>query len=65
MRVNQLRGIGDNPASLDRPAWTSESGTGMFEAYKHKHTVTTDRTGVILNYYEVTYEKCRFRPKSM
>ena len=55
MRVNQLRDIGDNPASLDRPAWTSESGTGMFEAYKHKHTATAGRTGVILGYYERKY----------
>jgi hypothetical protein len=28
----------DEKASLNRPAWTSEQLTGMFEAYKHKHT---------------------------
>jgi hypothetical protein len=25
-------------ASLSRPAWTSDQSTGMFEAYRHKHT---------------------------
>jgi len=38
-------------ASLERPSWTSESSTGQFESWKHKHCRTKDRTGVILNYY--------------
>ena len=41
-------------ASLDRPGWTSDHHTGLFEAYKHKHVRTKDRTGVIKHYYEHT-----------
>ena len=37
--------------SLDRPAWTSEQETGLFNAYKHKHTVNRGRFELIKNYY--------------
>ncbi len=39
-------------ACLDRPAWTSEQKTGMFEAFKHRHTLTKDKTGVIKDFYK-------------
>ncbi len=38
-------------ACLDRPAWTSEQKTGMFEAFEHRHVRTKDGTGVIKNFY--------------
>jgi hypothetical protein len=37
--------------SLDRPAWTSEQSTGMFESYKHKHTIERGRFALLKNYY--------------
>lgn len=43
--------LDNEKASLDRPAWTSEHGTGMFEAYKHKHIPTKDRTGILRDYF--------------
>lgn len=39
-------------ASLDRPAWTSTVETGMFYAYKHKHTVERGKFMVQKNYFE-------------
>ena len=38
-------------ASLNRPAWTSEQSTGMFNAYKHKHTVERGRFKLIRNHW--------------
>jgi len=38
-------------ASLDRPAWTSEDWTGMFDAYKHKHTIQRGRFVLLKNFY--------------
>lgn len=38
-------------ASLDRPAWTSEQETGMFDAYKHKHSVERGKFRLHKNYY--------------
>lgn len=32
----------DERASLNRPAWTSESKTGMFHAYRHLHVAKKD-----------------------
>lgn len=29
----------ENKDSINRPAWTSTSKTGNFEAFKHKHTI--------------------------
>ena len=40
-------------ASLDRPAWTSEQKTGMFEAYKHLHSVHWRRDDCIVRDYFV------------
>jgi hypothetical protein len=37
--------------SLNRPAWTSEQETGMFEAYKHKHTIVRGRFELLKNFY--------------
>ena len=37
----------DNRDSINRPGWTSTSETGMFEAYKHKHTIQ----GLRKNFY--------------
>lgn len=37
--------------SLDRPAWTSEVGTGNLEAYKHRQVITREGFIVITNYY--------------
>ena len=37
--------------SLDRPAWTSEQKTGMFQAYKHKHTINRGRFELMKNHY--------------
>lgn len=39
-------------ASLDRVAWTSEQKTGMFEAYKHKHSIIRSRFVLQKDYYE-------------
>jgi hypothetical protein len=39
-------------ASLDRPAWTSEQKTGMFDAYKHKHSIIRGKFTLQENYYE-------------
>lgn len=38
--------------SLSRPAWTSEQSTGMWEAYKHKHSLIRGRFVLQKNYYE-------------
>lgn len=38
-------------ASLDRPAWTSEQETGMFRAYRHKHTIIRGRFVLLRDYY--------------
>jgi len=38
-------------ASLDRPAWTSENKTRLFEAYKHKHTIYRGKFQLLENYY--------------
>lgn len=34
-------------ASLNRPAWTSESKTGMFHAYRHLHIGRKDQPIVV------------------
>jgi len=39
-------------ASLDRPAWTSEQKTGMFNAYKHKHSIIRGQFRLQKDYYE-------------
>jgi hypothetical protein len=41
----------DYKASLNRPAWTSEQSTGMFQAYKHKHTSHRPNKPIIKDYY--------------
>lgn len=38
-------------ASLDRPAWTSTQSTGMFNAYRHKHTTLGGRFTLLRNYF--------------
>ena len=38
-------------ASLDRPSWTSEQETGMWDAYKHKHTIIRGRFELVRNFY--------------
>ena len=38
-------------ASLDRPAWTSEQETGIWDAYKHKHTIVRGRFVLLRDYY--------------
>lgn len=37
--------------STDRPAWTSTDKTGLFEAYKHKHTIARGKFVLLENYY--------------
>lgn len=37
--------------SLDRPAWTSTQATGMFNAHRHKHSMTGKYFRVDFNYY--------------
>ncbi len=39
-------------ASADRPAWTSEQKTGMFNAHRHKHTIVNGRFRLLLDYYK-------------
>jgi len=39
-------------ASMNRPAWTSESNTGMFEAHKHKHSVERGKFKLQKNYWK-------------
>ena len=29
-------------SSVERPAWSSESSTGMFNAHKHRHRASAD-----------------------
>ena len=41
----------DDRRSLDRPAWTSEYETGLWEAFNHKHTIVRGRFKVLRNYY--------------
>lgn len=41
----------DESKSLNRPAWASESKTGMFNAYKHKHNIENGRFTLRKNYY--------------
>ena len=41
----------DESKSLDRPAWTSEQSTGMFEAYKHLHIVRKGKFELVKNYF--------------
>jgi len=39
-------------ASLNRPAWSSEQKTGLFEAYKHLHISRRDfPAGIVKDYY--------------
>lgn len=38
--------------SLDRPAWTSTQETGMFEAYKHKHTLYRGSFVLLRDFYK-------------
>lgn len=39
-------------ASLNRPAWSSESSTGNFEAHKHLHISRRDYpAGIVEDYY--------------
>ena len=38
--------------SVDRPAWTSEQETGMFDAYKHKHSIVNGRFMLQKDYYK-------------
>jgi len=38
-------------ASLNRPAWTSESSTGLWDAYRHLHVGTKDRS-VVKDYFD-------------
>lgn len=45
--------IGNERASLNRPAWTSEQKTGNFEAYGHLHNVHWKRDDcVVRDYYK-------------
>lgn len=38
-------------ASLNRPSWTSEQATGMFQAFKHKHSVERGKFMLSKDYY--------------
>ena len=38
-------------ASLDRPSWTSTQATGMFNAHRHKHSMTGKYFRIGFNYY--------------
>lgn len=45
--------LANERASLNRPAWTSEQKTGMFEAYNHLHNVHWKRDDcVVRDYYK-------------
>lgn len=43
--------FGSEKASLDRPAWTSETSTGMFEAFNHKHCLEKGKFSLLVGYY--------------
>lgn len=45
--------FGNEKASLNRPAWSSEQSTGNFEAYKHYHG-GRGKAVVVKNYYKKT-----------
>lgn len=38
-------------ASLNRPAWTSEQSTGLFNAHAHKHSTERGRFKLSTNYW--------------
>ena len=38
-------------ASLDRPSWTGSQETGMFDAYKHKHSIERGKFCLQRNYW--------------
>lgn len=40
-------------ASLNRPAWSSESSTGLWNAYRHLHTMR-GREPIVKNYFDKT-----------
>jgi hypothetical protein len=42
----------DKSESLNRPSWTSEESTGMFRAYKSRHTLSRGRFVLQKDYYE-------------
>jgi len=49
---NKLTNLRNSPASLSRPAWTSERKTGMLEAYKHLHAIQRGRFILVRDYFE-------------
>lgn len=48
---SEIRILGNERASLSRPAWTSEQKTGMFEVYNHYHCGRKD-CPVVVGYYK-------------
>lgn len=42
---------GNPKDSLDRPAWTSDTDTGMFRAYEHKHTLYRGKFVLMRGFY--------------
>jgi len=40
--------------SLSRPAWTSEQKTGLFNSYKHKHSLYKGCFSLAIDYYTKT-----------
>ncbi len=38
-------------ASTDRPAWTSTAETGIFDAYKHRHSIEQGRFVLRKHYF--------------
>lgn len=38
--------------SLNRPAWTSEQGTGNWNAYKHRHSIIKGKFVLQKDFYK-------------
>jgi len=43
-------------ASLNRPSWTSEQSTGMFNAHRHKHAVERGKFKLGIDYWTKRFE---------
>ena len=41
--------------SLNRPAWTSCQETGLFNSYKHKHSLYRGCFSLAINYFTKTH----------
>jgi hypothetical protein len=50
--MDKERMLSNEKASLNRPAWTSESKTGMFNAHRHLHISRKDEPVVVDHFIE-------------